>query len=122
MSLENVLSSETVLTILATILGAIWTAFRSSEWRRRARERRFEKALRALEAGVELTYRMYVQAIKESRADGKLTEEERRQARRQALDAAIEYGRRQGIDVLREVGAEYVDLWIAKHVKRLKRG
>jgi hypothetical protein len=65
---------------------------------------------------------MYVKTIKESREDGKLTEEEARCARQRAQEAAIEFGRTQGIDVLRELGTEYIDLAIAKLVKQLKQG
>jgi hypothetical protein len=122
MSVANVLSSEMGLTVLGTLLGGVWTAFRSSEWYRRVSERRYNKALQALEAGIELTYRTYVRAIKQSREDGKLTDEERQQARRQARQAAIEFGRSQGVDVAREVGAEYMDALIAKLVGKLKRG
>jgi hypothetical protein len=117
---SSVLNSEAGLTVVSTLLGAIWTVFRSSEWYRRAQERRYAKALQALEAGVEQTYRTYVQAIKESRADGKLTEEEASRARQRARETAIAFGRSQGIDVLRELGGEYIDLWIAKLVKSLK--
>jgi hypothetical protein len=122
MTLANVLNSEVGLTVVGTVLGGIWTAFRSSEWFSRARQRRYFSALRALEAGVELTYRTYVKTIKESREDGKLTEEEARCARERAQEAAIEFGRTQGIDVLRELGTEYIDLAIAKLVKQLKQG
>ena len=120
MTLGHVLNSEVGLTLVTAILGAVWTAFRSSDWYRRVCERRYATALHALEAGVELTYRTYVQAIKGSRADGKLTDDEMRQARQQARDAAIEFGRTQGIDVVRELGGEYIDLLIAKLVKKLK--
>ena len=122
MTLSNVLVSEPGLALVSAVLGAIWTLFRSGEWYRRVQSQRNSKALQALEAGVELTYRTYVQAIKEARADGKLTPEEMREARQRARDAAIEFGRTQGIDVLRELGGEYIDLWIAKLVKRLKQG
>lgn len=121
MVLGQVLSSELGLSLVGAVLGTIWTAFRSTEWFAGARARRYAAALEALEAGVDLTYDTYVRAIKEARADGKLTKEEIREARRRACDAAISFGRSKGIDVLREVGAEYVDLWIAKLVKRLKR-
>ena len=120
MSLGHVLNSELGLTVVSAVLGAIWTAFRSSEWYRRLCDQRFNKALHALEAGVEATYRTYVRAIKEARADGKLTGEEMAEARRRAREAAIEFGRTQGIDVLRELGSGYIDLWIAKLVKTLK--
>lgn len=69
---------------------------------------------------MELTYRTYVRAIKESREDGKLTEEEMRNARRRAREAAIQFGRTQGVNVLRELGTEYIDLLIAKLVKQFK--
>ncbi|HOV72992.1 MAG TPA: hypothetical protein P5318_06455 [Candidatus Hydrogenedentes bacterium] len=120
MTLGHVLQSDAALTLIGGLLGLAWTAFRSSDLLRNARNRRFERALQALEAGVELTYRTYVQAIKEAKADGKLTTEEAREARRRARDAAIEFGRAQGLNVLDELGPAYVDLWIAKLVKRLK--
>ncbi len=114
------LGSGLGLTLVTAILGSVWTAFRSSEFYSRARNQRYGEALQALEAGVELTYRTYVESIKESREDGKLTKEEMRLARKRAREAAIEFGRTRGIDVLRELGADYIDLIIAKQVKRLK--
>jgi len=120
MSIVENLSSGLGLTLVTAILGSIWTAFRSTEFYNRARNQRYGEALQALEAGVELTYRTYVRSIKESREDGKLTQEEMRLARRRAREAAIEYGRTRGIDILRELGANYIDLIIAKQVKNLK--
>jgi vacuolar-type H+-ATPase subunit E/Vma4 len=84
------------------------------------RRRRFQAAIQALEAGVEETYRTYVQALKESRADGRLTPEECRRARERARERAIEIARAQGLNLLRELGPEYLDLWIARLVKKLK--
>lgn len=121
MTLSSMLGSETGLTLVTSVLGGLWATFKASDWRRQAQGSRYEKALQALEAGVEVTYRTYVQAIKEAREDGRLTEEEARQARQRARNAAIDYGRRQGVDVVSEVGAEYIDLWIAKLVKKLKQ-
>jgi len=120
MTLESLFQSDAALTLIGGLMGLAWTAFRSSEWLGKMRSQRFDKALQALEAGVELTYRTYVQAIKEAKTDGKLTAEEAREARRRARDAAIEFGRSQGIDVLDELGTAHIDLWIAKLVKKLK--
>jgi hypothetical protein len=120
MSVTEVLGSEPVLTLLGGALGAAWTFFKSSEWFAGLRRKRFGKALAALEAGVELTYRTYVQEIKAARADGKLTEAEKRRARRLARERAIAFGQTQGVDVLQALGEEYIDLWSAKLVKRLK--
>lgn len=120
MSLSNVLQSESALTVLGAVLGGAWTFFKSTELYSRIRRQKAVGAIEALEAGVELTYRTYVEAIKEARADGRLTEDEKRQARQLAREAAIEFGRGRGVDVLNEVGEDYVDLWIAKLVKKLK--
>ena len=120
MQVGDVLSSDPGLTLLGTALGGLWTLFKSSEWFGRLRRRRFGKALRALEAGVELTYRTYVREIKKARADGRLTEEEKRRARRLARETAVEFGRAHGVNVLRELGEDYLDLWVAKLVRRWK--
>jgi hypothetical protein len=120
MTLANVLTSEAGLTLVSGILGGIWTLFKSSEWFRKAKDQRYAKAMQALEAGVEQTYRTYVKAIKDARADGKLTDEEAARARQQARDTAIAFGKSQGVDVLTELGGGYLDLWIGKLVKRLK--
>ncbi|MBI4556742.1 MAG: hypothetical protein HY706_04100 [Candidatus Hydrogenedentes bacterium] len=121
MSIENVLTSESNLAVIAAALGALWTLFKSSEWYSRVRTRRFRRAVLAVEAAVELTYQSYVRAIKQSRQDGRLTDEERREARRIARETALRFGQTHGIDIARELGREYLDLWIAKLVKRLKR-
>ncbi|HIJ74473.1 MAG TPA: hypothetical protein HPP83_10275 [Candidatus Hydrogenedentes bacterium] len=121
MSLEGILESEAGLTILGTVLGGIWTFFKSTSWYARQRRRRYYRAIEALEAGVEQTYRTYVRAIKEASADGRLSDEERRHARQLAREAAIAFGRTEGVDVLRELGEAYIDLWIAKLVQRLKQ-
>jgi hypothetical protein len=121
MRIIDVVNSEAGLTLVSGLLGGIWTFFRSTDLYRRAKERRFAKAVQALEAGVEQTYRTYVKAIKDAREDGKLTEEEARVARQRARDAAIEFGRTQGVDVLGTLGAEFADLWISKLVQRAKR-
>jgi hypothetical protein len=121
MSLQSVLGSDMTLSVVTSVLGCVWAFFKSSDWFRALRDRRYFKALEALEAGVEVTYRTYVRAIKEAREDGKLTEEEIAVARQRARAAAIEFGRMKGIDVLREVGEEYVNLWIGKIVKRAKQ-
>ena len=41
-------------------------------------------------------------------------------ARRRAREAAVEFGKTQGVDIFRELGANYIDLWIGKIVRRLK--
>lgn len=122
MSLSDIQNPETVLTLAATALGAVWTFFKSSDWFERIKRRKLDRALEILETAVEETYRTYVEAITLARADGKLTSEERRKARELARNRAIAIGRAQGVDVLAAVGREQIDLWIAKLVKGLKGG
>ena len=120
MTIPQLLTSDSGLTLVGAAVGAVWTAFRSTSLYQRMQQRRHQKALLALEAGVDQTYRTYVQALKQARADGKLTPEEAAEARQRARAAAIEFGRTQGVDVLREVGEQFIDLAIAKLVKRIK--
>ena len=121
MNVADILASETGITIVGAIFGSLWTFFKSRDWYARARGKRYYKAIHALEAAVEQTYRTYVVAIKEARADGRLSRDEKRHARDLARAAAIEFGRTQGTDVLTELGDDFLDLWIAKIVKRFKR-
>lgn len=116
----DVLNSEPGLTLIGGMLGLVWAAFKSSEWYERARLMRLERAVDALEAGVEATYRAYVQALKESRADGRLTQDEREHARDMAIRSAVEFGRTRGIDVVRELGRDYLDLWLTRVVNAAK--
>ena len=122
MSISEVLGSEPGITLLGTVLGGLWTLFKSSELFERIRRRRFRRALNALEGAVEETYQSYVKSIKASREDGRLTEAEKRQARRLAQERAKSIARKQGINLLRELGEDYLDLWTTKLVQRLKRG
>lgn len=120
MSASEILTSETGLTLAASLFTTAWTFFKGQEWFRNSKNERVRKALEALEAGVEKTYDCYVSALKEASEDGKLTVAERRRARELARDAAIEFGRTQGIDVARELGGEYLDLWIERIVRKTK--
>lgn len=121
MTLLNVLTSETGLTVVSGAVGAAWTFFKSQDWMQGQRRRRTRRAIQAIEAGVDKTYRTYVREIKCARENGELTREEIDQARRLARRTAIDYGRNEGIDVLRELGEDYVNLWVTRLVNRAKR-
>lgn len=121
MSISQILASDTALTMVGGLLGTAWTFFRSKDWYRRAKKRRYFRAVRALEAAVERTYRTYVRSIKRGRADGKLTEEEAANARRMARRAALDFGRTEGVDVLREIGEDYLDLWLSRVLGRARK-
>ena len=121
MSTMDILHSETVLTASVTLLGAVWTLFKGSAWLRAHKRRRLLEALKALEAAVEATYGEYVRALKESNPDGRLKPEEQRLARQYAREKAVMFARRRGINLLRELGPDYVDLWTSRMVRKLKQ-
>jgi len=109
-----------VVALVGTLLAAAWTFFKSRDLYEEIRQQRYFVAVEALEAGVEKTYRVYVQALKEAKADGKLTPDERAVARQKAVAYAQEFGCTRGIDVIEELGREYIPVLISKIVRMLK--
>jgi len=109
-----------VMGLVATIVAAAWTFFKSRDLYQRMKQEKYFAAVQAPEAGVEKTYRVYVEALKEAKADGKLTPEEKATARQKALAYAQEFGRTRGIDVIEELGREYIPVLISKIVRLLK--
>jgi len=109
-----------VVALVGTLLAAAWTFFKSRDLYEKIRQQRYFVAVEALEAGVEKTYRVYVQALKEAKADGKLTPDERAAARQKAVAYAQEFGCTRGIDVIEELGREYIPVLISKIVRMLK--
>jgi hypothetical protein len=121
MQLHSLLGSEPGLTLIGALFGAAWTFFRSTDWYRRHSALRHAEALECLEAAVEATYREYVEALKAASADGRLTPDERAQARGLARQRALAIATSRGVDLLREIGEDALDLWIARLVRKLKR-
>ncbi|MFP4502224.1 MAG: hypothetical protein ACLFTT_14580 [Candidatus Hydrogenedentota bacterium] len=119
--MNEFITPELAITVIGAALGAVWTFFKSTQLYRRIRNRRYRKALEAIENAVEETYREYVSTIKDSRPDGKLLPGEKRRARERAKERALAIGRRTGIDVLREVGSHRLDALTTKTVNQLKR-
>ena len=96
MSIVDILQSEATLTAGVSILGTVWTLFKSSDWLQARKRRRLREALKALEAAVEATYREYVRAWKEKNPDGRLTQEEQAAARLSTLGNAPSPSQRRG--------------------------
>ncbi len=122
MNLTQLLQSDPALAIAGSILGAAWSVLKSQTFLRHRKRSRFDRAIVALEAGIDEVYRTYVREIKRARADGKLTSAEAAHARRLARDRAIRLGRNDGVDVIKEIGADYLDLWIGKLLRNGNNG
>lgn len=120
--MDTMFDSESGLMLLATVAGAVFAFVRGMAWYKAVSATRLQKALQCVQVGVELTYQEYVAGIKEGRADGTLTAEEKAKARSRAKRIAIDYGLKQGVDVVKELTHEYLDVAISQAVKRAKAG
>ena len=109
-----------VVALVGTIVALAWTFFKSRDLYQEMKGQKYFAAIEALQAGVEKTYRVYVQALKEAKADGKLSPEEKAAARQKAVAYAQEFGRTRGIDVIEQLGREYIPVLISKIVRLLK--
>ena len=120
----DVLASEQVvaaaISLVTLVCGGLWTLVKTSDWFARIKARRWARVIVAVEQGVVYAGQTYADAVKQASADGKLTHDEARRALNTARDAAISFGRTRGVDVLREVGREYIDLYIEQALGTMK--
>ncbi len=120
MTFQDFIQSDEAFKVIAAILALLWTLFRSSDWYARQKSARVAQAIALLETAVARTYEEYVRAIKHSRVDGKLTDEERREARQRAMNTAIDMAQKQWLPLLRLLGPAHVERHLAQIVKRAK--
>ncbi|MFC1735129.1 hypothetical protein ACFL1X_03365 [Candidatus Hydrogenedentota bacterium] len=116
----EIIGWENIVATVGAIVAMAWTALKGQVFFERVRSQRYWKAVKCLESGVVFTYENYVREIKAASSDGKLTVDERRRARKTAIEKAKEYGWDHGIDVLRELGRDYVPVLVERIVGRLK--
>lgn len=101
--------------IVATIAG--WLYLQISD---RLKETRYYTALTAIRDAVTNCYHEYVRGIKEGRADGKLTVDEKNCALNLAYQTAVSYARTQGVDLLKVLAKETVVSLIERFVRESK--
>ena len=109
--------TDALLPAVVAIAGLLWGIVK--RWDKLA-DWKLTKAVECLEAGVQASYDSYVRAIKLASEDGRLTEEERKQARQLAIDAAKAYAASYGIDLVKTLGAEMLPVMIEKILSKLK--
>jgi hypothetical protein len=119
-TLKAILSNDAFITLIATIIGTLWAAFKASAWFQSRKAGRVEKALLCLEHGVETTYQTYVRECKLANADGKLTPEERAAALNSAIENASAYARQEGLDLALELGRERLAGYIEAILRNVK--
>lgn len=113
----DLLSRPEVQTMVAGIIAMVFGFIKKQQW---TQKWKLGVALNAFEAGVMDSYETYVRAIKISREDGKLTDEERKEARKRAIDVAVALARSEGLDLVKFYGKEYIPVIIEKFVMKNK--
>lgn len=116
----ELLDNEVFAKLVIGIVAMAWAAFQGSDWYAKFCKARFDKAFLAVEAGAQITYETYVRECKIANEDGKLTPEERKDAREMAIEAAKRFGLSHGVDVGREITEEYIDLALDKAIAKLR--
>ena len=111
---------DSLLKFVFISVSSLWAFLKTTDVYQATKGKRYEKALRALEAAVEDVGRGFVAEAKQASKDGKLTKHEIDIARQRARRQAIEFGTNEGIDVLRELGEDYIELFISQAVSRAK--
>jgi hypothetical protein len=119
-TLLGILDNDAAITLIATIIGTVWAAFRASDWFQSRKAGRVEKALLCLEHGVETTYQTYVRGLKQANEDGKLTDAERTAALNLAIESASAYARQEGLDLALELGRERLAGYIEAILRNVK--
>lgn len=113
----SLLASDTVVNLwLWLTTSGVALAVGWLKWQGARRER----AALCLAAGVRETYEAYVRHIKQASADGKLSDDEREEAVRQAVARARQYAANEGFDLLKVMAKEYLPVWIDSLVRRFK--
>lgn len=112
---------ETFFNLVAAVAGFYWLKAQRAIGIDRTTNANWERALEFLEAGVMRTYQEYVKARKQASEDGTLTEDEKRTARQMAFAFAKSYAMTEGMNLVKELGAEMIPVLIEKTVGGLKR-
>ena len=104
-----------VINILAPIVVSVIGFFKFRD----RLDKGWQKLLyEAAEAAVTKTYLTYVRECKKASADGKLTDEEKQEARIRAFSVLKEYGKSQGKDLISKYGPDMISSTIEKAVSQ----
>ncbi len=114
------IGDEAFFNIVATLVGMGWVWFQRVARLDQVKDQRFIKAKRFLEAGVAKTYQVFVKERKKAASDGKLTEEEKREAREMAFSYARSYAFDEGLNVAKELGGDLIPGFIEQAIGKLK--
>lgn len=116
--LWTIIASDAVSRLILSALGIIVTAFIGrAGWK----ETQKEKAVYCILEGIKNIGDSWVRKVKKSREDGKLTEDERLRANKEAIDEAIGLARTQGFDLLKVFAKESLPVIVDMLLRRTKK-
>ena len=104
-------------TALVFIIGAIFTFAAKKKW---LKEDLADKLEKDVSGAVTSVYHEYVKAKKDASEDGKLTDEEKKEARNKAIEALKTVGKEKGIDYAKEYGVPAILGLVEKYVTKNK--
>ena len=111
------LISDAGSTIIIYVLGLGFAALLKLSF---IKKYKLEKGIQAIEAGVYETYLELVKHFKEANEGKSLTEEQRQSAMKSALSKAQEIGLKQGVNIAKLFGKEYLPVLVNKIVAKIK--
>jgi len=114
--MDTILEFLTGEGVVGAVLAVIASVFAFVRRQQAVQRWQLGKALECVEAGVRETYEGYVRSLKLAREDGKLTDEERGEANRLALEKARAYATENGVDLLKFYAREYLPVLVDKLV------
>ena len=79
-----------------------------------------EKVVLFVAAGVRQAYEEYVRHVKAASADGKLSDDERREATRRAIEYAVQYAKNDGFDLLTAYAKEALPALVDAIVRKIR--
>jgi len=110
----NLLTPEVVMAVV----GLFVTWYKGSEWYEKRHTGKEAKLISFLEAGIHTAYEDYVRGWKKK--GRKLTKKEVKEATKHAIDSAVVYAKKNGVDLLSHYSKEMLPLIIARLVKKAK--
>lgn len=118
--LANILGSEPIITLALTLAGTAAAALCGTLRSKVKKDGQLDELLHFVEAGVNETWESFARDIKQKASDGKLTRQERREARLKARQFAIDKAKDEGIELVERMGSTALDNWIKRIVQEKK--
>lgn len=111
--------NEEALNLVLTVAITAILAFKGTTYYKQLKHKTL---FGLLELAIIWVYKNYVRPTKEANGDGKLTPEQKKIASTMAAEKAQEFATAKGLDLPKQLGQDYVDLYIEQLVARAKAG